>query len=174
MKKLIKLISLVLYFFIFKHLPSTNNRYFRLPKYLRYFAGKNILESCGKNVNIEKGANFGTGKGIRIGNNSGIGINAQIRGPLTIGNNVMMAPDVIILTSNHVFDDINKPLNQQGFKIKEVVIEDNVWIGTRAIILPGVTIGTGAIIAAGSVVTKNVLPYTIVGGNPAKLIKSRI
>lgn len=171
-----KKIILILYYCILRYLPSTDNSsiFSIFIRKIRSFVGYFIFDSCGKNINIEKKANFGSGKNIRIGNNSGIGINAKIRGPLTIGDNVMMAPDVLILTSNHCHDRIDIPMRLQGFTpTKEVVIEDDVWIGTRVIILPGVRIGKGSILAAGSVVTKDIQDYSIVGGCPAKLIKIR-
>lgn len=173
MEKIIKIISILFYYLIFKHLPSTNNRYIRFPKKLRYLAGKNVFDYCGKNVNIEKGVDFGTGKGIKIDDNSGLGVDAHVRGPLEIGSDVMMGPEVIILTTNHEFSDVNTLLRKQGYNVKKVTIGNNVWIGARVIILPGISIGDGAIIAAGSVVTKNVLSNTIVGGNPAKVIRNR-
>ena len=172
----IKYFSLLLYLLLLKHLPPTNNNsrisfFFRKT---RSFVGSILLDSCGNNVNIEHGANFGTGKGISIGNNSGLGINCNVRGPLFIGDNVMMGPDVIIMTSKHEFSRLDIPMCDQGFApVKEVVINDDVWIGTRVIILPGVTIGTGAIIAAGAVVSKDVPDYAIVGGVPAKVLKYR-
>ncbi len=86
----------------------------------------------------------------------------------------MMGPDVVILTQNHKFDRLDIPMLEQGFKDEQpVTICDDVWIGVRAIILPGVTVGKGAIIAAGAVVTKDVCEYAIVGGNPARVIKMR-
>ena len=128
----------------------------------------------GININIEKKANFGTGSGIEIGNNSGLGINCKVRGPLQIGNNVMMGPDVIIFTSNHETSRTDIPMRGQGSTLpQKVTIEDDVWIGARVIILPGVTIGKGAILAAGAVVSKDVPDYAIVGGVPAKVLKYR-
>ncbi len=86
----------------------------------------------------------------------------------------MMGPDVVILTQNHKFDRLDIPMLDQGFKDEQpVTICDDVWIGARVIILPGVTVGKGAIIAAGAVVTKDVPEYAIVGGNPARVIKMR-
>ena len=90
------------------------------------------------------------------------------RGNITIGNNVNISPEVIILTAYHDPDDENFA----GIE-KPVVVEDYAWIATRALILPGVTIGRRAIVAAGSVVTKDVPPDTIVGGNPARPIRQR-
>jgi acetyltransferase-like isoleucine patch superfamily enzyme len=94
-------------------------------------------------------------------------------GNLIIGNDVLIAGHCLIIPSNHVFSDLNCPINQQGLTRKGIVIEDNVWIGSGCRILDGVRIGEGAIIAAGAVVNKDVLPNTIVGGVPAKLIKIR-
>lgn len=174
MKKLNRIIALIMYYGFAYYLPATNNRYFKLPRKIRGILSRRILESAGNDIVVEKGANFGDGKGIVIGNKSGIGVNAFIRGPLKIGNDVMMGPDVMILTRNHRFDQVDIPMNQQkGAIIKPVLISNDVWIGARSIILPGVIIGTGAIIAAGSVVTKEVPDYAIVGGNPAKIIKFR-
>ena len=111
---------------------------------------------------------------MELGDNSGIGIRAQINGKVIIGNNVMMGPDVCIYVRNHAFDRTDIPMNLQGFTPeKPVVIEDDVWIGARVIILPGVHIGTGAVIGVGAVITKNVPDYAVVGGNPARILKMR-
>ena len=137
-------------------------------------ARRGLFQDCGKNINLEQKANFGTGENISIGDNSGLGLRSYVRGPLTIGKNVMMGPEVIILTNSHRFDSLEKPMIQQGsLPLKKVTISDDVWIGTRAIILPGVTIGKGVIVGAGAVVTKDVPDYAIVAGNPAKIIRSR-
>ena len=111
--------------------------------------------------------------GVSIGRNSRIGRNCTIdaRSPLQIGDNVALSPEVMILAGTH---DVNDP----SFADSEVgpwavAIEDHVWIGTRAMILPGITVGRGAVVAAGSVVTKDVPPLTIVAGVPAKPIGMR-
>ncbi|MDD2961543.1 MAG: acyltransferase [Muribaculaceae bacterium] len=167
-------LCLFVYYFLLKHLPAANSRYFYFVKFIRSSVGKFIFEHCGKNVNIEKGANFGTGRDISIGDNSGIGVNCHVRGPLIIGNNVMMGPEVIILTSTHRYERTDIPMCKQGGDIHEVKVGDDVWIGTRSIILPRVTIGNGVIIGAGSVVTKNIPDFAIVGGVPAKIIRYRL
>ena len=131
------------------------------------------MKSCGKNVNIEKNAVFSSK--VSLGDNSGIGICASINGTATIGNNVMMGPNVSIFTINHRFERIDILMNQQGMsEQRPVIIHDDVWIGANVIILPGVTVGKGSIIGAGAVVTKNVPEYAVVGGNPAKIIKYRM
>lgn len=171
-----KVLCLLIYKCFLRFLPATDNT-LRVGKIIRKFrsavAGA-CLDKHGKNINIEKGADFGRGRGITIGNNSGLGKNCSVRGPLEIGDNVMMGPDVVILTNNHCTERIDIPMNQQGTLPNEkVVIANDVWIGTRAVILPGVHIGNGCIIAAGAVVTKDVPDFAVVGGVPAKVIKYR-
>lgn len=162
----------VIYNTIGKRLPVSDGRFNWGSKKIRAFCGKLILNHCGTNVNIEKGARFDSQ--VSLGNNSGIGINAFISAHVTIGNDVMMGPDCMIFTSNHGSSDLSAPMWQQPFtEPKPVVIEDDVWIGTRVVILPGVHVGTGSIIGASSVVTHNVDPYSVVAGNPAKLIRYR-
>lgn len=141
-------------------------------KFMRKICGKLILKKCGKNVNIERGAVFASA--VSLGNNSGIGIRASLGGPVTIGDNVMMGPDCTFYSMNHAFDRLDIPMCQQGFQpVKEIVIGNDVWIGGHVIILPGVHVGDHAIIGAGAIVTKDVPPYAIVGGNPARVIKYR-
>ena len=143
-----------------------------LAKKLRVFWAKRIAV-CGKNVNIEKNAYFTPG--LTLGDNSGVGINCEVYGPVTIGKDVMMGPDVVIYTSGHKYDRTDIPMMEQGGTEPEpVTIGNDVWIGRRAMIMPGVTIGDGCVIAAGAVVTKDVPPYCVVGGVPAKIIKKRV
>lgn len=139
---------------------------------VRYFFLKRIAKKVGVNVNIEQYVVFG--EELEIDDNSTIGFRSDIYGPVKIGKNVMIGPEVAIYTHNHEHRDIAVPMIAQGYtQNKQVVIDDDVWIGRRVLILPGVHIGTGSIIAAGAVVTKNVEEYSIVGGNPAKFIKYR-
>lgn len=116
------------------------------------------------------------GVGLVIGNNVGIAQNCfiQVRGKVKIGNNVIFGPGVSIFSENHNFSDLEVPIALQGETRKGVNVENGVWIGSRAVVLDGVTIGEGSIVAAGSVVNKDVPPYSIVGGVPAKIIKNRI
>ena len=171
MQKIKLLIGRILYLFA-AHLPES---FFWInigQKRIRAFCGKLILAKCGKHVNIEKGAQFPST--VELGDYSGIGIRAQINGKAVIGKNVMMGPDVCMYARNHAFDRTDIPMNQQGFTPeKPIVIEDDVWIGARVIILPGVHIGTGAVVGAGAVVTKDVPDYAVVGGNPARILKMR-
>jgi maltose O-acetyltransferase len=124
---------------------------------------------------VEHGAYFGSGKTISVGRNSGIGINSRIERGTTIGDNVMMGRDVLILSRNHKFVRTDIPMIQQGFdSYRPVWIGDDVWIGARAIILPGVRIESGSLIGAGSVVAKSVPEYSIVVGSPAHIVRSRL
>lgn len=168
-----RFLNLILYYGFLRHLPPSNNRYFKMVRTARSLTAKRLFDYSGKDVNIEQGADFGTGKLIRVGDNSGIGVNCNIRGPLQIGNDVMMGPDVVILTGSHGFKSIDIPMRKQKGNINGVKIGDDVWIGQRVIILPGIVIGNGAILGAGSVVTKDIPDYAIVGGNPAKVIRFR-
>ena len=87
----------------------------------------------------------------------------------------MMGPEVVIYTSGHKHDRLDIPMIEQGSsETYPVIIGNDVWIGRRAIIMPGVTIGDGVIIGAGAVVTKNVEPYVVVAGVPAKVVKKRL
>lgn len=144
-------------------------------KHIRRLACKGIFKSMGKNVTVERGASFGSGAMIEIGDNSLIGANCQMPDNVNIGNDVMIGPDVLLIGYNHNFDNLEIPMRLQGFNgDTPISIGDDVWIGARSIILPGITIGKGSIVGAGSVVTKDVLPYSICAGNPARVIRSRL
>src|SRR5918993_1537145 len=112
--------------------------------------------------------------GIKIGRDSLIGEYSVIRGQggVQIGDRVYTSPFTQIIAVNHVFDDPNRPFVEQGITAEGIVIEDDVWLGAGAIITDGVRVGKGAVIAAGAVVTKDVPPHTVVGGVPAKPIKT--
>ncbi len=115
------------------------------------------------------------GEGLVIGDHSNIGPYSYMgcSGKITIGNHVMMGPRVSIYAENHVFDNPAILMKDQGVEKKEVIIEDDCWLAANSIILAGVTIGKGSVVAAGSVVTDDVAPYSVVAGVPAKFIKSR-
>jgi acetyltransferase-like isoleucine patch superfamily enzyme len=115
------------------------------------------------------------GDGLIVGDNSNIGPYNYIgcSGKIIIGNDVMLAPRVSIYAENHLFDNPDLLIKDQGVYKQTVVIEDDCWIAANSVILAGVTIGKGSVIAAGSVVNCDVPPYSIFGGVPAKFIKSR-
>ena len=172
MNKIKKIIGCFLYNLIGKHLPLSFSVINIGQKRFRAFCGKLILAECGKKVNIEKGAVFSSK--VRLGDRSGIGVNAYIAGTCYVGKDVMMGPQCIIYTRNHKFDDVTTTMRGQGFQEeKPVYIGDDVWIGGRVTILPGVHIGSHSIIGAGAVVTKDVPEWAIVAGNPATIKKFR-
>ena len=141
---------------------------------IRYALCKHIFKKCGKHVNIERKAWFASGLDIEIGDYSGIGINAHIPNGTIIGDYVMMGPNCFILDVNHKVSDVDTPMCFQGHVPKKITrIGNDVWIGRDVHMTPGRTIADGSIIAMGAVLTKDFPPYSVVGGNPAKLIKSR-
>ncbi|OQA94028.1 MAG: Galactoside O-acetyltransferase [Chloroflexi bacterium ADurb.Bin222] len=111
--------------------------------------------------------------GIKIGRNSLIGEYTVIRGQggVTLGDRVYTSPMTQLIAVNHNFDDPTRPFVEQGITAQGIVVEDDVWIGSSAIITDGVRVGQGAVVAAGAVVTKDVAPHTVVGGVPARLIR---
>jgi acetyltransferase-like isoleucine patch superfamily enzyme len=111
---------------------------------------------------------------IHIGSKSLIGEYNVIRGQggVSIGDRVYTSPFVQIVAVDHVFDDPHRPFIEQGITAQGIVIEDDVWIGSGAVITDGVHIGKGAVVAAGAVVTSDVAPHTIVGGVPARVIRT--
>ena len=137
--------------------------------------GKRV--TIGKNAIIRPSNIYGgaIGAGLIVGDNSNIGPGAYIgcSGLITIGKNVMMSPGVSIYAENHNSSNTTIPMKDQGVTVQFVTIEDDCWIASNSIILAGVTIGKGSVVAAGSVVTKDVPPYSVVAGAPATVIKSR-
>ncbi len=105
--------------------------------------------------------------------NANVMINARGNGYIAIGNNVLIGPNVVLRSNNHIFVRTDMPINDQGMTEGRIIIGNDVWIASNAVILPNVQIGDGAVVAAGAVVTKDVPPYAVVGGVPAKIIKSR-
>ena len=118
------------------------------------------------NSSIEIGNNFNS--------NHNLHLNAASGGKIVIGDNVLVGPNVVFRTSNHIIEDVNIPICSQGNLKGDIIVGNDVWIGSNCVILMGVKIGDGSVIAAGAVVNKDVTPLDIVGGVPAKKIKSRI
>lgn len=142
---------------------------------------KLLFAECGRNVTIGQGGQF-TYENVHLGSHiyiaSGVTF-MSTRAKVYVGDHVMIASGTFVITGNHRVDILNRYMDTITDEEKtpgddqNVVFKGDNWIGVGAIILKGVTIGEGAIVAAGSVVTKDVPPYTIVGGVPAKVIKTR-
>ena len=135
------------------------------PPYRRFWLGKRSVVESYCCVNNAVGD-------VIIGDNSRIGIHSTIIGPVCIGNHVHLAQGITVTALNHNFADPDRRIDAQGISTQPVVIGDDVWIGANAVILPGVTIGRHCVVAAGAVVTKDVPDNTMVGGVPAKVIKT--
>jgi acetyltransferase-like isoleucine patch superfamily enzyme len=143
---------------------------------------------CPREGRIEIGAETQVALGaavqgnVRMGDHSsvqayssliGYGKPDDLSGRITIGNGVRIAPYVFIIAANHRFDDLERPIYQQGLAYAPVTIEDDVWIGARVTVTAGITIGHGSVIGAGAVVTRDIPPYSIAVGVPAKVVRSR-
>jgi maltose O-acetyltransferase len=143
---------------------------------IRHWFVRRLALVCGERVNLERGASVGFGAGIQVGSYSGFGMNCYIEGPLIMGQNVLMAPDVVILRQNrHSYERTDISMREQeDVGPRPLTICDDVWLGRRAIILPGcLRVGKGAIVGAAAVVTKDVPNYAIVAGNPARVVRMR-
>lgn len=114
---------------------------------------------------------------LRIGNNVSLNANVMLApadgGTLVIGDNCMIGPGTVVRAANHNFDSLETPMIEQGHVSETIELAEDVWVAANCVILPGVFIGKGAIVGAGAVVTKNVAPYSIVGGVPARQIRQR-
>ena len=176
MKKIFQKFWLILFYGIANYLPNSYTRIVGSPSNkFCIFCCKHIFKKCGNVTTINHHCDFGNGSEIEIGDYSGIGAYCTIPRDIKIGRFVMMAPHVTIFSRNHCFDDINKPMCFQGFSAsKRTIIEDNVWIGQSVILTVGHRIKTGTIVAAGAVVVRDTEINSIVGGNPAKIIKYRV
>ena len=143
---------------------------------------RGAFKQCGKSVRVGRGCKFAGIDNISIGNNVVLGENTRIlttKAQVVLGNAVVFGPDVTLVSGDHRIDVLDKHIidvtdaEKLPENDKDIVIEDDCWIGARVIILKGVTIGRGSVVAAGSVCTKSCEPYSIIGGVPAKVIAKR-
>ncbi len=126
----------------------------------------------GKGSIIEDFATVNNGVGdVKIGSDTIIGMGCVLIGPVSIGNEVMLAQNIVISGLNHGYEDVTLSPAKQKVNCKAILISDDVWIGANAVITAGVTLGKHCIIGAGSVVTKDIPAYSIAVGNPAKVVK---
>lgn len=166
---------LILYYGLATHLPDSYSKFGgSVWNCFRIFCVKRIFKKCGRVSTIGRGVYFGTGEDVEIGDYSGMGPHCFFPSNIRIGNYVMTAPEIHVLKHNHRFDIPHKSIGAQGYvPSPPVEIGDNVWIGQRAIILPGRKIANGSIIGAGSVVTKDFEPNRVIAGNPARVVRNR-
>lgn len=143
---------------------------------------KGAMEKCGKNVKLGRGLRLYGAENLNLGDNIGIGENAVFmctRAKIKIGNDVMFGPGVTCITGGHRMDIVGRTMisitndEKRPEDDKGIVFEGDNWVGANATILKGVTVGQGSVVAAGAVVVKDVPPFSIVGGVPAKVIKMR-
>ena len=127
-----------------------------------------------QHVEIKGHAPDGEGAAIDVGSNTYVGPYSCFSGQdISIGKNCLFGPYVGVFANEHVFEDITRPICEQGHRYAGIVIEDNCWLGTGVKVLDGVTIGTGSVVGAGSVVTKSLPPYSVAVGIPAKVVRQR-
>lgn len=173
-KNLRSTLVLALYYGFLRHLPGSAFPGGIISKKLRALAVRQCFQYSGSDINIENDVFFGSGTYISIGNRSGIGRGSEVHGPVSIGDDVMIGPFALVYTTNHQTKSLDVPMIEQGFtECRPVIIGNDVWIGARVTILPGVNIGRGSVIAAGSVVTGDVPEFAIAGGVPCRVIRSR-
>lgn len=163
---------LFLYYFFAKNLPSSYFPFGKLFNVFRIALLRQVIR-IGNGSKVQKGVYIGNGKDIEIGSFCRINENVKLDN-VAIGDYVMIAPGVSILGKMHETIDLNIPMSLQGEReVEQTIIFDNVWIGTNAIIMPGLKIASGCIIAAGAVLTKDTKKNGVYAGVPAKLIKER-
>lgn len=166
---------MILYYGFATYLPDSYSPILgKFSNFIRVFLCRKIFKMCGAKVIINRKAYFGNGRELEIGDFSSIGAETIVPNNIMIGKYVMMAPYVHILTNNHCFERIDIPICLQGYyPHNRVIIEDDCWIGQRAMVMPDRIIKQGTIVAAGTIVTKDFEEFSILGGNPSKLIRRR-
>jgi acetyltransferase-like isoleucine patch superfamily enzyme len=121
---------------------------------------------------VEDFATVNNGVGdVYIGDHTRIGMGNVVIGPVRIGNDVIFAQNIVMSGLNHVYEDPDIPIHRQAVTTKQITIEDDCWLGANVVVTSGVTVGKHSVVAAGAVVTKDIPPYSIAVGNPARVIK---
>ncbi len=155
---------------IWRNFPGLAGQHIR-DKYIpKFFA------EAGHNISIHEGVRIRNVHRLKVGDDCEIGVNnfLQAGGGITLGQRVMLGPGVKIWSVNHIFEDLEKPINQQGYQKEEVSIGDGCWLGADVFVFPGVRLPEGCIVSAGSVVAKKRYPpFSILAGYPARVIGNR-
>lgn len=168
-----KILLIIYYLFLRKIHPFTSEDNC-LSNKMRYYVARRVLKHCGKGTIVRYNCYFGSGDRLYAGDRCSLGYNARLLGNITLGDDCMMGPDVVMMSMSHAFNRIDIPIKQQGAQEdKPIVIGNDCWIGTRAIIMPGVHLGDHCIVGSGAVVTKSFPEYAIIAGVPAKIIRYR-
>lgn len=166
-----KRLLFAIYLIFFKNTPEDYRPYALFFPQLRSLLVKGYLSSCGIKPRVKKGAEISPN--ATLGDYSELGTRCIIQANVHIGDNVIMGPDVKVYSRNHKFDRLDIPISRQGKNYYKTFIGNDVWLGANTIVTAGCKIGDHAIVAAGSVITKDVPDYAIVGGVPAKVIRYR-
>lgn len=173
-ENLTKRLLLVFYYAFLQFIPGHKFPGGRLGYRARRVVARRVFVHCGDNVVVRPRSYFGDGSRLSLGSRSQLGPNSSLAGPITIGSDVLMGSDVMMMATTHEYRSTDVPIMAQGAgEERPIIIGDGVWVGSRCIILPGVVVGDHSIIGAGSVVTKSFPDFSVIGGNPAKLLKSR-
>lgn len=172
-----KLICLFVYYTFAQYLPDSYcfiRPIGKISNWIRVWLCKRIFKKCGRIRTINRRVDFGSGRDVIMGDESGIGCNTHIPNDTYIGNNVILGRHCYFLERNHIYDRTDIPINYQGkAATKQTIIEDDCWIGMYSLFTPGRHISKGTVIGMGSVVTHDYPEYSIIGGAPAKFIRSR-
>ncbi len=166
-----KRILFAIYLIFFKNTPEDYRPYALFFPWIRSKLVQNYLKDCGKSPRVKSGAEISPN--AYLGDYSELGTRCMIQANVHIGSHVIMGPDVKIYSRNHKFDRLDIPIQKQGKNYYETHIGNDVWLGANTLITAGVRVGNHAVIAAGSVVTKDVPDFAVVGGIPARILKYR-
>lgn len=171
MRKAIRYSLYFLYIAIVRFTPDAHRPYALFFPALRRLLVQGFTDRCGKHVRVKFNADVSPH--IEIGDRSELGRSCQIYGGVSLGADVLMGPDVKLITRNHCYQDLSRPIRSQGEEFTPIRVGDDVWLGANVVVLPGVEIGDHSIIAAGAIVTRSIPEYSIAGGNPARVIRDR-
>ena len=139
------------------------------PKFIAIGQGAGFMKGC--SLYADQNGKMNIGSRCSFHQNVILGANG---GGIDIGENVLVGPNTVFRAANHVFSRCDVAIREQGHRGKPIVVEDDVWIGANCVVLPGVVIGKGTIVGAGSVVTRDLPPYAICYGVPARFVRSRM
>jgi maltose O-acetyltransferase len=172
--RLKRYLCLLAYYGFAQHLPDMSFPGGVASTRLRSYLCRGFLASAGKGIDIRPGAFLADGRYLHMADWSSIGPGCRIYGA-RLGYGVIIGPHCVFFKENRAADDLSKPVGAHGTTpINVPVVEDFAWVGERVLVLQGRRIGKGAIVGAGAVVTRDVEPFTIVGGNPARVIGHRV